>query len=185
MGKISKKIKWILDKRKLKKIGENAYIGKNYVLQNPINIEIGKNFYASDNFKIMTWEEYNNKETGFKPIVKIGDNVMFNDNCFISCLNEVSIGNGCLFGDNVFITDNYHGNSKKEILDIPPLKRDLITKGKTIIGNNVWCGRNVSILSGVSIGNNVIIGANAVITHDFEDNVIVAGVPAKVVKRIE
>lgn len=185
MRKVSKKIKWFFTKKKLKKIGEKAYIGENCVLLNPKNIEIGENFYASDNFKIRTWEEYNNKKTGFKPIVKIGDNVMFNDNCFISCLNEITIGDNCLFGDNVFITDNYHGGSKREILDIPPLKRDLITKGKIVIGDNVWCGRNVSILSGVSIGKNVIIGANAVVTHDFEDNVIIAGVPAKVIKVIE
>lgn len=184
MKRVLKKIKWIFEKKKLKKIGKNVHIGKNYVLLNPTNIEIGENFSASDNFRIRTWEKYNNKDTGFKPLVKIGDNVTFNDNCFISCLNEINIGNGCLFGDNVFITDNYHGDTSKDILDIPPLERGLVTKGKTIIGNNVWCGRNVSILSGISIGNNVIIGANAVVTHDFEDNVVIAGVPAKIIKKI-
>lgn len=184
MEKIIKKIKWILVRRKLKKIGKNSNIGNNFVLLNPKNIEIGENFSASDNFRIRTWEKYNGKETGYNPNVKIGNNVMFNDNCFISCLNEINIGNGCLFGDNVFITDNYHGDTNKDEIEVPPLKRKLVTKGKVKIGNNVWCGRNVSILSGITIGNNVIIGANAVVTHNFEDNVVIGGVPAKVIKKI-
>lgn len=184
MEKIFRKIKWFIDKKKLKKIGENSYIGKNYVILNLNHVEIGDNFYAADNFKIRTWEKHNNKETDFIPKVKIGDNVMFNENCYISCLDEIVIGNNCLFGDNVFITDNYHGNSKRECLEIPPIERNLETKGKTVIGKNVWCGRNVSILSGISIGNNVIIGANAVVTHSFEDNVVIGGVPAKIIKKI-
>lgn len=179
------KLKWIIERKKLKKIGKNSYIGKKYILLEPQNIEIGDNFYASDNFRIRTWEMYNGKKTGFEPKVKIGNNVSFNDNCFISCLSEIDIGDGCLFGDNVFITDNYHGSSTKEVMNVQPLKRDLVTKGKTVIGNNVWCGRNVSILSGITLGNNVIIGANAVVTHSFEDNVIVAGVPAKIIKKID
>lgn len=185
MIKILRKIKWFFDKKKLKSVGTNVHIGKKYILINAENIEIGSNFFAADNFKIRTWEEYNGVKTGYKPKVKIGNDVMFNDNCFISCLNEIEIGNGCLFGDNVFITDNYHGNTTKENINIQPLKRKLESKGNVLIGNNVWCGRNVVIMPGVSLGNNVIIGANAVVTHDFEDDVVVAGVPAKVIKKIE
>ena len=51
------------------------------------------------------------------------------------------------------------------------------------IGNNVWLGDNVSIMPGVTLGNNVIVGANAVVTHSFPDNVVVAGVPAKMIKK--
>jgi acetyltransferase-like isoleucine patch superfamily enzyme len=54
-----------------------------------------------------------------------------------------------------------------------------------IIGNNVWIGSNSTILPGVVIGDNSIIGAGSVVTKNVPSNVIVAGVPAKVIKKIE
>ncbi len=132
----------------------------------------------------MTWEKYKNKPTGYKPIIEIGNNVSINENCFISSLNKIIIGDGTLLGDNVFITDNFHGNNTKSELDIIPLNRNLYSKGSVEIGKNVWIGRNVCIMPDVKIGNNVIIGANSVVTHDFDDNVIIAGVPAKVIRDI-
>ena len=52
------------------------------------------------------------------------------------------------------------------------------------VGNNVWIGGNVVVLPGVTIGNNVTIGAGAVVTHDVPDNVVAAGNPCKVIKKI-
>lgn len=50
------------------------------------------------------------------------------------------------------------------------------------IGDNVVIGAGARIIGGVKIGNNVIIGANAVVTKDFPDNCVIAGVPAKIIK---
>lgn len=50
------------------------------------------------------------------------------------------------------------------------------------IGNNVWVGTGARVIGPVKIGNNVVIGANAVVNKDVPDNVLVAGVPAKIVK---
>lgn len=52
-----------------------------------------------------------------------------------------------------------------------------------IIGNNVFIGTGAKILGSVRIGNNVVVGANAVVINDVEDNVTVAGMPAKVIKK--
>lgn len=52
----------------------------------------------------------------------------------------------------------------------------------TIVGDNCYFGLGVKILGSVRIGNNVTIGANSVVTKDIPDNVIVAGVPAKIIK---
>lgn len=57
-----------------------------------------------------------------------------------------------------------------------------INSGNPIIGNNVNIGAGAKIIGGISIGNNVSIGANSVVTHDIPDNVVVAGVPAKIIK---
>lgn len=67
---------------------------------------------------------------------------------------------------------------------MPPIKRQLNSKGETIIGNKVWLGDNVVVLSGVKIGNNSIIGANSVVTKDIPSFSIAVGSPAKVIKTI-
>jgi virginiamycin A acetyltransferase len=57
-----------------------------------------------------------------------------------------------------------------------------ISKGDVTIGNDVWIGYNVTILSGVKIGNGAVIGANSNVTKDVPDFAIVGGNPARVLK---
>lgn len=56
------------------------------------------------------------------------------------------------------------------------------SKGKVIIGNDVWIGLDVLILSGVTIGDGAIVGARSVVTKDVPPYAIAAGNPARVVK---
>ena len=65
----------------------------------------------------------------------------------------------------------------------PPAVSDLPLKGDTVIGNDVWIGQNAVILPGVHIGDGAIIGANCVVGCDIEPYTIVAGNPAKVLRR--
>ena len=65
----------------------------------------------------------------------------------------------------------------------PPVQEDLPIKGDTIIGNDVWIGQNATILPGVHIGNGAIIGANSVVGSDVEPYTIVAGNPAKKIRK--
>lgn len=64
-----------------------------------------------------------------------------------------------------------------------PDKKDLPLKGDTIIGNDVWIGQNVTILPGVHIGDGVIIGANSVVVNNVEPYTIIAGNPAKEIRK--
>ena len=90
-------------------------------------------------------------------------------------------------GENCQITKNFslltHGYDwsvlKGKYGDI------LGSSGKVKIGNNCFIGFNVTITKGVTIGNNVIIGANSLVTHDIPDNVVVGGVPAKVLMSLD
>jgi acetyltransferase-like isoleucine patch superfamily enzyme len=68
----------------------------------------------------------------------------------------------------------------KRLLD--GLMAEYKTNDKTIIGNDVWVGKNVIILGGIKIGNGAVIAAGSVVTKDVPDYHIVAGVPAKIVK---
>ena len=65
----------------------------------------------------------------------------------------------------------------------PPAVSDMPLKGDTVIGNDVWIGQNAVILPGVRISDGAIIGANSVIGSDVEPYTIVAGNPAKPIRK--
>lgn len=65
----------------------------------------------------------------------------------------------------------------------PPALSDLPLKGDTVVGNDVWIGQNAVILPGVHIGDGAIIGANSVVGSDIAPYTIVAGNPAKVLRK--
>ena len=85
----------------------------------------------------------------------------------------------------VTILDNSHGETGYKSLIITPHERQLYSKGKIIIEDNVWIGDKVTILSGVKIGIGSIIGANSVVTKDIPPYSIAAGVPSKIIKRYD
>lgn len=66
--------------------------------------------------------------------------------------------------------------------DVPSLS-EMPVKGDTIVGNDVWIGQNVTIMPGVNIGNGAIIGANSVVAKNVEPYTIVAGNPARVIRK--
>ena len=106
------------------------------------------------------------------------NNVWTNNNLVIIAANHIRIGSNSLIGHNVTIMDF-------EAHNIRPEKRKLIGEiGKIEIGNNVWIGNNVVILKNSIIGENSIIAAGAIVSGNFPSNVIIGGVPAKVIKVI-
>lgn len=128
------------------------------------------------------WEKYG--EQRFTPSIIIGNHCSIGEYNHITACNKITIGDGLLTGRFVYIGDNAHGGLSWEESDIPPVLRNLTSKGEIIIGQNVWIGDKVTILAGVTIGDNVIIGANSVVTHDIPNNCVAVGMPAKVVKRL-
>lgn len=66
--------------------------------------------------------------------------------------------------------------------DAPPLS-DLPLRGDTVVGNDVWIGQNVTILPGVHIGDGAIIGLNSVVGSDVPPYTVVAGNPAKEIRK--
>ncbi len=115
----------------------------------------------------------------------IGRYCEMGDNVHIVAHEEVKIGDNVLMASKIFISDTNHGDyvgENQSPPESPPNDRKLISRPVTI-GNNVWIGENVCILPGVAIGSGCIIGANSVVIKDVPDNCIVAGVPAKIIKK--
>lgn len=99
----------------------------------------------------------------------IGDNVFFNNDCSINCIQHIVIGQGCLFGEGVKIYDHNHRFRSLN----KTIKEQGYSTGEIVIGNNCWIGSNVVILKGAQIGNNCVIGAGCVIDQRILDNTIV------------
>lgn len=145
-------------------------------------IKIGNRTYVGKHSVFDCWVKYGAHQ--YSPEITIGDNCSIGEYFHISAINRVTIGNGLLTGRFVYIGDNAHGGLSWEEAGVPPLDRQLQSKGAVCIGNNVWIGDKATILSGVTIGDNVIIGANSVVTHDVPSNCMVAGAPARIVRQL-
>lgn len=97
-----------------------------------------------------------------------------NQNVNIGCYCDIEIGNQVAISENVIIRDS----------DNHFIEYDGYIESKPIvIGNHVWIGIGATILKGVTIGNGSIIGAGAVVTRDVPPNSVVAGNPARVIKK--
>lgn len=166
----------------------NLFKCKNVWFSRYVNYTIGEKYFnigegcAFFKMAVLTaWDNY--KDEKYNPEVVIGKNCYFGEYLHLTCINKITIGNDVLTGRWVTISDNGHGNTDYESLLLPPVKRRLVSKGPVIIGNDVWIGDKATILAGVSIGNGAVVAANAVVTKDVPAYTVVAGNPAKIIKR--
>lgn len=139
-------------------------------------IEIGSYTEFADGVRLATWNEGR---------LSIGNSCAIGHNSFITASNEIRIGNNVLFGGNVLVSDNSHGRCTPDELDIPPIKREVFSKGPVVIDDNAWIGQNACILANVHVGKGAIIGANSVVTHDVPPYCVAVGSPAKVIQKLK
>lgn len=132
----------------------------------------------------LTGKAVDNNLTLFPPFysdygknITIGKNVFINSGCCFQDQGGIEIGDGSLIGQQVVIATLNHG--------LAPNDRQSLLPGKVVIGKNVWIGAHATVLPGVNIGDNSVIGAGAVVNKDVPPDCIVAGVPAKIIKKIK
>lgn len=128
------------------------------------------------------YTEFQPASQTFTPHVVIGDGCKIGTDSHISSINSVILGKHVRCGRKIFITDNAHGASQRDLLDMPPNMRPLYSKGPVIIEDNVWIGEYAAILPNVTIGQGSIVAAHAVVTKDVPPYSVVGGNPAKVIK---
>jgi len=110
--------------------------------------------------------------------IHVGDNFCANFDCVILDCAPVRIGRNCLIAPQAGIYTAHH-----------PLDRALRASGQELaspvtIGDDCWIGGHATINPGVTLGNNVVVASGAVVTRSFGDNVVLAGVPARVIRTI-
>ena len=111
--------------------------------------------------------------------VTIGDYTRIGIHCTV--IGPVCIGHHVNLAQGITVTAlNHNFADTNRRID----EQGISTK-PVVIGDDVWIGANAVILPGVTIGRHVVVAAGAVVTKDVPDSCVVAGVPAKVVKKLE
>jgi acetyltransferase-like isoleucine patch superfamily enzyme len=148
-----------------------AFIGPRVTLQigRRGRIELGR----------WSWLGHGTKIRCHEGVVRIGAKTVLGQECTISAYQHVSIGRECVIADRVMLIDFDHGAVEVD----RPIRLQGIYKRDVRVGNNVWIGYGACILRGVTIGDNAIVGTSAVVTRDVPANAVVAGIPARVVRR--
>lgn len=147
-----------------------------FLARNRRNIHYGKGFTCGTGCRL---------NPGAQGKIAIGKNFVMGDYCQIEAMESVQIGDNVLLASKVYIGDSSHGiynGISQSSPKLAPDKRDIVSE-PIKIGNNVWIGNAAIILMGIQIGDGAVIGAGSVVTHDVPPGVIVAGSPARIIKR--
>ena len=113
--------------------------------------------------------------------LSIGHRCIIGAGVTITAHESIEIGDDVWFGQSVFVSDAGHGYQDPDT----PIGQQLGAHAPVSIGSGSWIGHRAVILPGVRIGRNVVVGAGSVVRGDVPDHSIVAGVPARVVRRLE
>lgn len=180
MKKIIKKILYFLSKIfpsidnyvfKWELHGNFGLLMLNFIVQRIFRVNSDVKFSVNFTSKIA----YSGRIKLHKDKTTIGSFVL-SGNCYIQAYNGIELGENFLFAPGVKIISGNH--------DFSDFDKSVVSK-PIKIGNNVWVGANSTILPGVEIGDDCVVGAGSVVTKSFsESNLIIAGNPAKIIKRI-
>lgn len=136
-------------------------------------IAIGRRVYLGPGCWLLTH--------GPKGRLEVGDRTSIAGYCVLSAAVSVRIGKSVLFARNVYIADHRHGFGQP---GVPILDQPLEDLRPIVVEDGAWLGQNVVILPGVTIGRGAVVGANSVIREDVPPRCVVAGAPARVVRRL-
>jgi|GEM_PF-295736 len=158
----------------------DSSIGYNVKITNPQYISIGSGVWLGS----YTWIY----AIDYGPAFTIGTipDIVINDGCYIgrfshiTCSNSVILERNVMVNEGVLISDTSHGY---ESPDVPVISQQLVTRGPVTVGEGIWVGNGARIIGKLRIGRNCVIGTNAVVLRDVPDYCVVAGAPARIVKR--
>ena len=142
-----------------------------------VTLEIGRS--ATLTLGRWSWIGHGTKIRAHEGTVEIGAKTVLGQECTISSFQHVAIGRECIVADRVMLIDFDHGVVEVE----RPIRLQGIYKRDVDVGNNCWIGYGTCILRGVTIGDNCIIGTNSVVTKDVPDDAVVAGAPARPLRK--
>jgi acetyltransferase-like isoleucine patch superfamily enzyme len=137
-------------------------------------VVIGDRVNIGDFSRVIVSTSFNNIGEG----IILHDDVAIGEFAYLGGAGGVEIGTGCIIGQYFSVHPENH-----VFKDLTcEIRGQGVLREGIIIGDNCWIGSKVTILDGAVVGSGCVIAAGAVVTGKFSDNVIIGGVPAKVIK---
>lgn len=161
----------------LKSLGKRTVIKQALCIKGGKYINVGEKCFIHKHARIEAVDLYNKQQ--FMPSITISDKVFIQQNFHCTCADTVFIGTGTSITANVGIFDIIH---PYQDVTTNPREQDIEIKS-VYIGKNCLIGMNSVILPGTVLGNHNVVGANSVVKGVFPDYVVIAGIPAKVIKK--
>lgn len=109
----------------------------------------------------------------------IGDRCVIGMRCGIVAHQSIESGDDVWFGQDIYVTDANHGYGDPDT----PIGKQLGAHDPVRIGSGTWIGHGSVVLPGTTPGRNVVVAAGSVVRGDIPDHAVIAGVPAKVIRR--
>jgi len=119
------------------------------------------------------------QDLGPDPVLRIGNRCVIGRGSHIVAHADIKIGDDVWTGPYVYITDQNHGYEDPDT----PIGRQWPVNNPVQIGAGTWLGAGAIVLPGARIGRNVVVAAGSVVRGEVPDHCVVAGVPAKVVRK--
>lgn len=158
--------------------GKRVEFGKNIIINHKLRIKGKGKLIIGDEVNLWAYEEKNRFYFySSEARVELDKGSRING---LTCHSQskIEIGENCLIGSAIMMDTDFHEFKDPEHV----LYQNQMTK-PIRLGKGVWLGGQCVILKGVEIGDKCVIGFRAVVTKSFESDVVIAGNPAKVVKR--
>lgn len=109
--------------------------------------------------------------------LRVGDRTKIMQYTSIAARESVTIGKHSQIAEFTSIRDANHGIDQAELITLAPMNSSPVH-----VGENVWVGRGCAILAGSGLGDGVVVGANSVVLSAFEADLVIAGVPARIIR---
>lgn len=177
--------------------GRGAMFAANVVLRHPHRIHLGIRTVISEGVIL------DGRSPGETDAIVLGDDVILSNGVMLSTKDgavrigsrvgigaqtiihsagacPVSIGSDTVIGPRCYIVGG--GNYRTDRMDLPIWRQGIEPDGGCTIRDNVWIGAGATVLGGVTVGSGSVVAAGAVVTRDVPEAVVVAGVPARLLR---
>jgi acetyltransferase-like isoleucine patch superfamily enzyme len=159
-------------------LGRSASIGSYTLIDGYAKnkVQIGENSKIGPYSEVRCTSHFSKYGTGFS----LGSNSGIGKFAFFGAAGGITIGDNVIMGEYVSFHSENHNFSDTSRL----IKEQGVTSKGITLGNDIWVGAKVTFLDGAQVGNHCVVAAGAVVRGTFPDNVVIGGVPAKVIKEL-
>ena len=164
-------------RRRFAELGLGSMLGRPLLLAGGRRIHLGDRVRLGPLWRLEAIERY--QAASFLPTIRIGSRVSAEIGLHVAAADRVEIGDDVLIAAWVYITDHGHRIDSH----LPPIEAGLDVPKAVVIGEGCWLGERSIILSGVTLGPGCVVGAGAVVTRNFPAGSVIAGVPAKLLRK--